>query len=110
MALILLSNLLIGIFLIWSGYFISNKKNYHLIAGYNDMNIDQRKRVNITRLSKALKIALYFMGISIAIIPTLLFIRGTSNWGISYPLIIIPATLYYMLISFSSIRWKVKGS
>ncbi len=70
------------------------------------MNKEQRKRVNIKRQSYALKLALYFMGISIAIIPSVLYIIGFSNWGIAYPMIILPATLYYIIISAFSIKWK----
>lgn len=106
MLLLFLINLTVGILLIWSGYLIYNKKKYNLIAGYNDMNAEQRKSVDIKRQSKALKIVLYFMGISIAIIPSTLQIIGYSNWGAVYPVIILPAATYYIIISILSISSK----
>jgi predicted ferric reductase len=106
MLLLFLINLTVGILLIWSGYLIYNKKKYHLIAGYNDMNAEQRKRVDIKRQSKALKIVLYFIGISIAIIPSTLQILGYSNWGWVYAVIILPAAAYYIIISILSISGK----
>ena len=106
MLAIVFTNLIVGIFLIWSGYMIYNKKKYFLIAGYNDMNPQQKKRVDIKRLSKSMKTTLYYIGLSIAIFPSTLNILGYDNWGISYPVIIIPGAIYYLTISIISIRWK----
>lgn len=108
MLLFFLINLAVGIILIWSGYLIYNKKKYNLIAGYNDLNAQQRKSVDIKRQSKALKIVLYFMGISIAIVPSSLQILGYSNLGWVYSVIILPAAAYYILISILSISGKMK--
>ena len=110
MLVLYLANLLIGILLIWSGYLIYNKKKYNWIAGYNDMSHELRKRVNIKRQSKALKFALYFMGISIAIIPSTLQIIGYPIWGWVYPVIVLPASAYYIIISILSVKWKMKGT
>jgi hypothetical protein len=108
MLILFLINLIVGSLLIWSGYLIYNKKKYNLIAGYNDMNAEQKKRVNIKRQSKALKIVLYFIGISIAIVPSSLQILGYTNWGRIYPMIILPAAAYYIIISILSISGKMK--
>jgi predicted ferric reductase len=108
MLILFLINLIVGSLLIWSGYLIYNKKKYNLIAGYNDMNAEQRKSVDIKRQSKALKIVLYFIGISIAIVPSSLQILGYSNWGWVYSVIILPAAAYYIIISILSISGKMK--
>ena len=70
----ILINLIIGTFFIWLGYLVYNKKKYNLLAGYNDMNKEQKRRVNIKRVSLSFKIAFYFIGISIAIIPSTLYL------------------------------------
>jgi hypothetical protein len=108
MLLLFLINLTVGLLLIWSGHLIYNKKKYNLISGYNDMDAQQRKRVDIKRQSKALKMVLYFIGIAIAIVPSSLQILGYSNWGWVYSVIILPAAAYYIIISILSISGKMK--
>lgn len=109
MAITILTNLVIGILMVWVGYLVNNKKRYNLLAGYNDMNKEQRKRVNIKRISRTAKLVLYFMGISVAIIPSTFYLLGYKNLaGKSYPWIIFPAVLFYLIVSVFSINWKYK--
>ena len=102
-----LFNLILGIFMIWSGYQIYDRKKYNWLAGYNSMTEEQRGRVNIKRVSLAAKLGLYFMGISIAIIPATLYLLGFNNLsGKVYPWVILPTVFIILIVSILSTKWK----
>ena len=62
-------NMLVGVLFIFTGFFIYNRKQYQLIIGYNVLNEEIQRRVDISNFSKHIKFASTGMGITIAFIP-----------------------------------------
>lgn len=107
MYILILVNLLVGLLLITLGYLIYHKKKYQLIAGFNDLSTEQKRKVNIKRLSKSAKNFNYFVGVSIAVIPSFLYIVEYIHWGMAYPVIIGLGFLYLIpnyIISYNLIK------
>ena len=70
--------LCIGLFLIGSGFLV--KKYPNLIAGYNDLDDEQKKSVDVQRLSSFLRSALIIIGVVVACIGPILGALGLEAY------------------------------
>lgn len=102
-----LVNILVGVLFIWTGFFIYNRKHYQLIIGYNVLNEELQRRVDIMNFSKHIKYASTAMGAAIAIIPAALKISGFSNYGVAFLWILGIGTVYSVFSFFRFFNWKI---
>ena len=102
-----LVNFLVGVLFIWTGFFIYNRKQYHLIIGYNVLNEEIQRRIDIRNFSRHIKYAATAMGTSIALIPASLKIGGFSNYGVAFLWILGMGIVYYILSFIRFFNWKV---
>ncbi len=74
------------------------KKYPNLIAGYNTMPDDQKKKVDIGALSSFMRVALISMGLLIPITRYLLEVTGYNHLsGLAIFFIIIPGVIYIVV-------------
>jgi hypothetical protein len=102
-----LVNFLVGVLFIWTGFFIYNRKHYQLIIGYNVLNEELQRRVDITNFSKHIKYATTAMGTTIAFIPASLKISGFSNYGVAFLWILGIGAVYSVYSFFRFFNWRL---
>lgn len=87
-------NFIVGGLFIVLGFSI--QKYPDLIAGYNSLSDNEKKRVDVKRLSAHLKVILLIMGAMLILTSFLLAFYDISDFGIFAVFTIIPAGTFYM--------------
>ena len=76
---IILENLVfivVGVGIAMIGIFIQQSRSYSMIAGYNTMSAEKRKKVNIEQVAIALRNSFIFLGLIWIFIPIIFEILG----------------------------------
>lgn len=99
-----------GIFIALLGIFIEQSKSYSLIAGYNTMSAEKKKKVNIGLVAIALRNSFIILGLTWIVIPLITELLGTSQVKIILVIVIHFVFLILLVIIINtSKKYKISS-
>jgi hypothetical protein len=88
----------IGIFIALIGIIIQKTRSYNLIAGYNTMSAEKRKKVNIEQAAIAIRNAFILLGVIWIIIPVISDLSGLSKIKGLFLVVLHLSIITYLII------------
>ena len=99
-----------GIFIALLGIFIEQSKSYSLIAGYNTMSAEKRKKVNIGMVAIALRNGFIILGLTWIIIPLITELLGFNQIKILLIIVSHFVVLFFLVIIINtSKKYKISN-
>jgi len=104
-----LFSIIMGIIIATIGIVIQKTRSYNLIAGYNTMSPEERKKINIERAAKAMRNAFLLLGLIWILFPIISDFLGftKSKYWLLVALHIIVCVLLIVIINTNA-RYKNK--